>query len=324
MDVGAEHVQTWIEQDQWELIQRRVPIACVDFIPVLRTPSGAVSHVGLILRQSPFSSDKWSHMGGRINRMETVREALQRHLREALEESTFALPLTDDTQPGYVMQWFPDERADFGHDPRQHAVALGYVLECSDPSTKVRPGGEAKEFRWVPIEEIEKLPNLWPGTARFVAKLVGVQREMSALAISYQALALRANTHNNLMWQTPGLAMAAQAFLLTIALAPGMSLFGRVASCLANILISLLCIQLLGKHSKMELSDRRLMERIDTEYSLIPINARTDQRNWRPYVRLRSRVLWQLGFGILVAISVVTLGLALAMPSILSASIGQQ
>jgi len=222
------------------------------------------------------------------------------------------------------MQWFPDERAGFGHDPRQHAVALGYALECSNPATKVRPGGEAKEFRWVPIEELNELPNLWPGTGRFVSKLVGVQREMSALAISYQALALRSNTHNNLMWQTPGLAMAAQAFLLTIALSPGMSLYGRVASSLANIIISLLCVQLLGKHSRMELSDRLLMEKIDTEYSLMPINAKADQSGWRRYERLRSRVLWQLGFGLLMAISIVTLGLAVAMPSILSAVVGPQ
>ncbi len=114
----------------WLKVQDLMPILCVDVVPV-QMVSGSVLKYGLITRPFP-SSGQVVHcqIGGRVNRLETIRDAIIRHVVDALPLAEFDLP--DDPQPDYVMQWFPAaDQSRFGHDPRKHAVSLSFRLEIS-------------------------------------------------------------------------------------------------------------------------------------------------------------------------------------------------
>ena len=165
----------WLQPNDWELVQRSVPILAVDIV-LFRQRADETPQVALILRESPFAAPVWCHIGGRIRYGESVREAALRHLHGTVHgvEASF----DDDPQPDYVMQWFPwDSRkggsgAHFGYDPRQHAVSLCYRLEVAGEVTAVR-GGEALALDWFPLRGLAVSPTpMWPGTLHMVSRLM--------------------------------------------------------------------------------------------------------------------------------------------------------
>jgi len=167
--LGAEwrhtRLVTFLPDDLYAQIERSMPIACVDF--VLVRASHATEEIGLILRESPFGR-VWCHLGGRIQRGETIAQALRRHARDSLDVE-LDLPL--DPQPVYVYQWFPpdiapSDGAPHGNDPRKHAIGLSFVIEHDGA---VRPRGEALDFAYFAQDD---LPTpIWPGCERLIEHL---------------------------------------------------------------------------------------------------------------------------------------------------------
>lgn len=153
---------TFLPVDLYATIERSVPIACVDFVP------RRGEEVGLILRESPFGR-VWCHLGGRIQRGETIAAALRRHADDTL---AVGLDLPEDPQPAYVHQWFPDEvrphdEGAYGRDPRKHAIGLSFVVDISgDP----RPRNEALDFGWFATHDLPR--PLWPGSDELIRRLV--------------------------------------------------------------------------------------------------------------------------------------------------------
>lgn len=165
----------WLSEKEWKFVQRKLPIACVDIVPI-RPGDGATPHVGLIQRTSPFDDGlRWCQIGGRIRRDETVRTSLLRHLHGTLEGVHVLLP--SDPQPDYVMQWFPTPPAEqdgvaYGADPRRHAVALSFVVELLGDPVRVE-GGEAHRFEWFTYADVAALGDmLWPGTEALLGALL--------------------------------------------------------------------------------------------------------------------------------------------------------
>lgn len=155
----------YLPPDTYQLIERSMPIACVDF--VLVREHGGRRALGLILRDSPHG-EVWCHLGGRIQRGETIADAIRRHGRETLGIEPY-LPL--NPQPDYVYEWFPPDIAPgdgtaFGDDPRKHAIGLSFVLE-----TKVgaRPANEALDLAYFAPDQLPE--NLWPGCLTLLERL---------------------------------------------------------------------------------------------------------------------------------------------------------
>jgi ADP-ribose pyrophosphatase YjhB (NUDIX family) len=149
----------------YDQIEKSMPIACVDFVSIRHR---ATTEVGLIRRESPFGV-VWCHLGGRINRGETIAQALCRHANDTLDVS---LNLPDDPQPDYVYQWFPPAIAPnngivHGDDPRKHAIGLSFVVEMAgDPQAR----NEAIDFAWFAVSELPE--ELWPGTEYLIRTLL--------------------------------------------------------------------------------------------------------------------------------------------------------
>lgn len=143
-----------------------MPIACVDFVPILASGSGC--QVGLIERDSPFGR-VWCHLGGRIRRGESVRSAILRHLHDTL---AVGARLPEDPQPAVVFQWFPPQITPqdvpaHGQDPRKHAIGLSFLIEVDGTP---KPRNEALSFAYVdPLQ----LPSpMWPGSATLIERLL--------------------------------------------------------------------------------------------------------------------------------------------------------
>ena len=108
----------------------------------------------LIKRGRGVGAGKWSVPGGRVEAGEAMAEAL---VREVLEET--GLEVVCDELVGWV------ERIDHDH----HFVILDFRaslldLERRDP----KPGDDAEEAAWWPLDQVAELPDLVDGLAEFL------------------------------------------------------------------------------------------------------------------------------------------------------------
>ena len=156
----------YLADDLYRQIEESMPIACVDFVAT-RTADDGCSEYGLIRRHSPYG-EVWCHLGGRIQRGETIAAALQRHAQDTIG---VRLDLPIDPQPVYTYQWFPaaDAPTDgtpFGRDERKHSIGMAFIAELT---AAPNPRNEALDFAWF---RSAQLPDrLWPGCEHLFARL---------------------------------------------------------------------------------------------------------------------------------------------------------
>jgi ADP-ribose pyrophosphatase YjhB (NUDIX family) len=168
--VTAINIPGFIADREWEWAQRNLPITCVDILPIQLEPGGTeVQRIGLIIRDDepgmPFFSDGlWVPVGGRIRYSETMQDAVNRHLTDALDSP----PDYIEPTPFFVNQFFPELLPGMGVDTRKHAVALCFAAVFSADHTP-QPRGEAVDFQWFTPDA---LPPLWPGTDVMVQELL--------------------------------------------------------------------------------------------------------------------------------------------------------
>ncbi|MGW0214823.1 hypothetical protein ACWDXH_10550 [Micromonospora chokoriensis] len=125
----------------------------------------------------------------------------------------------------------------------------------------------------------------------------------AVLTAVYTVVGARRTSLDTMMWQVPALATAAQAFLLTIALQPGSSSAAQALAAVLGTILAVLAAQLMAKHRHLEMSDSRLMERIEGQLRLertldVPPHAAGrrrlgDHQPW--WIRMSSYRLWLLG-----------------------------
>jgi len=123
----------------------------------------------------------------------------------------------------------------------------------------------------------------------------------------YQTVAARRLAIDSLVWQAPGLALAAQAFLMTIGLDRDAGRLAHVAAGFLSAFVSLMAAQLILRHRRSEKADSLWLERFERDAGWEPIHARLEQRLTEVRVknsglaRLRATSVWMTGltaFGI--------------------------
>ncbi|GAB6903639.1 hypothetical protein JCM9957A_67310 [Kineosporia succinea] len=287
-----------------------LPIACVDLLPVQRDDTGRVSHVGLIERDSPMGR-RWCHLGGRVGYDESLQEAGRRHLEDSLRDIGGVVV---ETEPYFVNQYFPSPRAGMGVDPRKHAVAVCYLALFPSGSAPRAQGSEALNFQWFPVDALPDDDDFWPGSLLMIRRPEVTTSGWHDEVLTYQSISDRYISHNELMWQTPVLAMTAMAFLLTIALGQSASWMRALAAALSFV-IAVISAQLMAKHSKSQISDSEDLLRIEKKRGMqpahdkpkpvrIPFRFSTDGLSeW--FAARRSRIWW---FRALLLLAVVSAG----------------
>jgi len=139
----------WIPQPEYDLILARVPIICVDLIPL---SGDQPSKVGLIERETYEGGKGWCLVGGAVLRNEPLIEAVSRHLRATLGDGVSFDPETLHLVD--VVEYFTEPGLGEFYDPRKHAVSLTYAGRCSG-QIQVEKDGEASRFAWFSQDELD-------------------------------------------------------------------------------------------------------------------------------------------------------------------------
>jgi ADP-ribose pyrophosphatase YjhB (NUDIX family) len=140
----------WLSAAELGDVRDRVPMVYVEAVPVRLDHLGRVVRVGLLLRPLADGTLSRAVVSGRVLHGETVREALWRHLTKDLgPQSDPQLP--PSPSPFTVAEYFPDPRRTGFHDPRQHAVALVYLVPVTGTC---EPAKDALDFSWMTPEEV--------------------------------------------------------------------------------------------------------------------------------------------------------------------------
>lgn len=140
----------WLSEIALEETRSRVPILYVEAVPVRLNSLGQVEHVGVLLRGSTMTGELTRTLvSGRVMYGESVREALLRNLEKDLGPTAFP-QLPASIVPFSVAEYFPLPGVAPLYDPRQHAVALAYVVPVTGDCA---PRQDALELTWLTPEE---------------------------------------------------------------------------------------------------------------------------------------------------------------------------
>lgn len=140
----------WLPDYALDETRSRVPILYVEAVPVRINALGEVESIGILLRGSSTTGVmSRTLVSGRVMHGESVREALLRNLQKDLGPTAFP-QLPASTVPFSVAEYFPLPGVSALYDPRQHAVALAYVVPVSGDCN---PRQDALELTWLTPEE---------------------------------------------------------------------------------------------------------------------------------------------------------------------------
>ncbi|HWV27671.1 MAG TPA: NUDIX hydrolase family protein [Aeromicrobium sp.] len=139
----------WLSEFALDETRSRVPILYVEAVPVRVDDLGRVESVGVLLRGSNGTITR-TLVSGRVMHGESVREALLRNLEKDLGPTAFpTLPTT--IVPFTIAEYFPLPGVAPLYDPRQHAVALAYIVPVRG---ECQPRQDALELSWMTPDEI--------------------------------------------------------------------------------------------------------------------------------------------------------------------------
>lgn len=165
--------ERWIPDTDYLFICSRVPILCVDLLPVI----AGTDTFGLIERDTYDGKRGLNLIGGAVLLDEPLPEALERHVAVTLGES-ISLELASLTLVG-VYQYYREARPGELHDPRKNAVSISYTGLVRG---EVRPAGEAHAFYTFKLDEAPPLEAFGFGQGRVVYDgLASLRRIRAAL-----------------------------------------------------------------------------------------------------------------------------------------------
>lgn len=142
---GEGNPPGWLAASDIDDMRRRVPIAYVQVVPVRTDEFGRITQVGSLLRIAEDGSVERTLIAGRVLFHETLREAIARNIAKDLGD--IALPMLPvSLQPFTVAEYFPTPGLSEYYDPRQHAIALCYVVPIAGDC---HPRDETLDVEWV-------------------------------------------------------------------------------------------------------------------------------------------------------------------------------
>ncbi|WP_240541351.1 NUDIX hydrolase family protein [Bifidobacterium santillanense] len=135
----------WLDPADINRARSQMPIAYVEIVPVRADEFGRIAQVGSLLRVTEDGSVERALISGRVLFHETLREAIARNVAKDLGD--IALPILPlNLQPFTVAEFFPTPGLSEYFDPRQHAIALCYVVPIAGDC---RPQDETLDVEWV-------------------------------------------------------------------------------------------------------------------------------------------------------------------------------
>lgn len=138
----------WLSDAELTHVRSELPVLYINAVPVRVDAVGEVTEVGLLLRADDGAMTR-ALVAGRVMYHERIRDALLRNLEKDL--GAVALPrIPHAPQPFMVAEYFPAEGVTPYFDPRQHAVALCFVVPVDGDC---EPSQNALDIVWLTPEE---------------------------------------------------------------------------------------------------------------------------------------------------------------------------
>lgn len=138
----------WLSPHDIDEARAKLPIVYVEVVPVRADDFGRICEVGSLLRARDNGSVERTLIAGRVLFHETIREAIARNIAKDL--GNLALPIMPmGLQPFTVAEFFPTPGISEFYDPRQHAIALCYVVPISGDC---KPLDRTLDVEWCDVE----------------------------------------------------------------------------------------------------------------------------------------------------------------------------
>lgn len=142
---------SYVSDELYNQVTASFPIVCIDVIPY----DPKTNRIGVIIRATGKESGKMAVIGGRIQKNESIKQAISRHLATdlQLEEFTFYKGNTE-ARPFYIQQYVHGDTATnsfTAYDPSKHSIGLTYIIHITDMP---KPTSEAAAFHWIAQSEI--------------------------------------------------------------------------------------------------------------------------------------------------------------------------
>ena len=142
---GMGNPPGWLPSDEINRMRREIPIPYVVVVPVRTDDLGRVAQIGSLLRVTDDGGIERTLIAGRVLYHESLREAVARNVAKDLGD--IALPqLPISLQPFTVAEFFPTPGLSDYYDPRQHAIALCYVVPIAGDC---KPQDGTLDVEWV-------------------------------------------------------------------------------------------------------------------------------------------------------------------------------
>ena len=142
---GMGNPPGWLPSDEINRMRHEIPIPYVVVVPVRTDDLGRVAQIGSLLRVTDDGGIERTLIAGRVLYHESLREAVARNVAKDLGD--IALPqLPISLQPFTAAEFFPTPGLSDYYDPRQHAIALCYVVPIAGDC---KPQDETLDVEWV-------------------------------------------------------------------------------------------------------------------------------------------------------------------------------
>jgi hypothetical protein len=138
--------------------------------------------------------------------------------------------------------------------------------------------------------------------------------------VALEAVSARHSAHITIMWQAPSLGLAAEALLLTIALAPGSSTTSRVVVSVLGVAVAALVSQFMAKHRHASLRDGLILQELVKKLDLDELFSVADGVKSTWLVSRSSYRSWRIGLGVFLLLNVGILVTSIAYPEALAGS----
>jgi ADP-ribose pyrophosphatase YjhB (NUDIX family) len=143
----AQPTSGWLTDGDIAVVRAQLPLVYVNAVPIRVDSAGDVLEVGVLLKMAAQGLTR-AIVAGRVLYHERVRDALVRHIETDL--GPHALPAIPATpQPFTVAEYFPTPGITPFFDPRQHAIALCYIVPVAGDC---HPRQDAVQIDWLSPE----------------------------------------------------------------------------------------------------------------------------------------------------------------------------
>ncbi|MDQ0865719.1 hypothetical protein QF036_003300 [Arthrobacter globiformis] len=154
---------------------------------------------------------------------------------------------------------------------------------------------------------------------------------------TYEMLLQRELEQDAMLWQTPTIALTAQAFLLTIALNPTSPAFATYLAAGLGLVVALLSMQLMAKHRFLNLMDRAHLHALEARLGIQHLSNRQYFYNNGTYrvpdwlanhksppaehglAKFRSYRVWIFGMLVFAAVNLAVIAVQIWAPGLLDA-----